>query len=181
MAARESNVQRHNHKSISQFCPAYLNRWIQPDTIVPDPANPQSLNRYSYVNNNPVKYTDPSGHRIANGCEYEGCTGGWDESANDATPEELIAATEAYYQFRKDPDHFLNLLLDPSTFWQQGEAQALSNYAGHAFGRPMQVEDLILSAYPLGVRAQDIAHIFEGAFYLDEGSGHRAHCQAVGT
>jgi len=26
------------------------------------PTNPQSLNRYSYVLNNPMKYTDPSGH-----------------------------------------------------------------------------------------------------------------------
>jgi hypothetical protein len=26
------------------------------------PANPQALNRYSYVLNNPLKYTDPSGH-----------------------------------------------------------------------------------------------------------------------
>ncbi len=40
----------------------YLNRWISPDTIVPDPKNPQSLNRYSYVNNSPLKYIDPSGH-----------------------------------------------------------------------------------------------------------------------
>ncbi len=39
-----------------------LGRFIQPDTIVPDPGDPQSLNRYSYVNNNPVRYTDPSGH-----------------------------------------------------------------------------------------------------------------------
>jgi hypothetical protein len=41
---------------------AYLNRWIQPDTIIPNPANPQSLNRYSYVYNNPLLYNDPSGH-----------------------------------------------------------------------------------------------------------------------
>ena len=27
-------------------------------------VNPQELNRYSYVNNNPVKYTDPTGHCI---------------------------------------------------------------------------------------------------------------------
>jgi hypothetical protein len=26
------------------------------------PANPQLLNRYSYVQNNPLKYTDPTGH-----------------------------------------------------------------------------------------------------------------------
>jgi hypothetical protein len=40
----------------------YINRFIQPDSIVPDPANPQSLNRFSYVFNNPILYTDPSGH-----------------------------------------------------------------------------------------------------------------------
>jgi hypothetical protein len=39
-----------------------LGRFIQPDTIVPDPTDSQQLNRYTYVNNNPLKYTDPSGH-----------------------------------------------------------------------------------------------------------------------
>ena len=38
------------------------NRWLSPDTIVPDPANPQSCNRYSYVNNRPTAFTDPTGH-----------------------------------------------------------------------------------------------------------------------
>jgi hypothetical protein len=28
------------------------------------PANPQALNRYSYVQNNPLRYTDPTGHRV---------------------------------------------------------------------------------------------------------------------
>ena len=39
-----------------------IGRFIQADTIVPEPGNPQSLNRYSYVLNNPLKYTDPTGH-----------------------------------------------------------------------------------------------------------------------
>ncbi|MFN2218126.1 MAG: RHS repeat-associated core domain-containing protein [Anaerolineae bacterium] len=30
-----------------------LGRWLSADTIVPDSANSQSLNRYSYVYNNP--------------------------------------------------------------------------------------------------------------------------------
>jgi hypothetical protein len=31
---------------------------------VPNPADPQSLNRYSYCLNNPFKYIDPSGHWV---------------------------------------------------------------------------------------------------------------------
>jgi RHS repeat-associated protein len=38
-----------------------LGRFIQPDTIVPGASNTQALNRYSYVLNNPMKYTDPTG------------------------------------------------------------------------------------------------------------------------
>jgi RHS repeat-associated protein len=46
----------------ARFYLPYLNRMVQPDTIVPEPGNPQSLNRYSYVNNTPVNATDPTGH-----------------------------------------------------------------------------------------------------------------------
>ncbi|MBI5854279.1 MAG: RHS repeat-associated core domain-containing protein [Nitrospirae bacterium] len=39
-----------------------LARFTTPDTIVPNPRDPQDLNRYSYVGNNPLRYTDPTGH-----------------------------------------------------------------------------------------------------------------------
>lgn len=39
-------------------------RFMSPDTIVPNPGNPQSLNRYGYVLNNPMRYIDPTGHSI---------------------------------------------------------------------------------------------------------------------
>ena len=39
-----------------------VGRFASADTIVPDPTAPQSLNRYSYVRNNPVKLFDPTGH-----------------------------------------------------------------------------------------------------------------------
>jgi pyocin large subunit-like protein len=38
--------------------------FTQPDTLLPDPYDPQALNRYSYALNNPLKYSDPSGHII---------------------------------------------------------------------------------------------------------------------
>ena len=39
-----------------------IGRFISADTLVPSPGDPQSLNRYAYVQNNPLKYTDPSGY-----------------------------------------------------------------------------------------------------------------------
>ena len=39
-----------------------LGRFISPDSIVQDFADPQTLNRYSYCRNNPLVYVDPSGH-----------------------------------------------------------------------------------------------------------------------
>lgn len=39
-----------------------MNRFLQPDSIIPDLSNPQYLNRYSYVLNNPILYNDPDGH-----------------------------------------------------------------------------------------------------------------------
>jgi RHS repeat-associated protein len=48
----------------SRYYDPGLGRFIQPDTLVPDPSDSQQLNRYTYVNNNPLKYVDPSGHEI---------------------------------------------------------------------------------------------------------------------
>jgi hypothetical protein len=39
-----------------------LGRFVSADTIVPGAANPQSLNRYAYVYNNPLRFSDPTGH-----------------------------------------------------------------------------------------------------------------------
>ncbi|MGB9873197.1 MAG: RHS repeat-associated core domain-containing protein, partial [Anaerolineae bacterium] len=46
----------------ARFYDPALGRFLQPDPIVPEPGNPQALNRYGYVLNNPLRYTDPSGY-----------------------------------------------------------------------------------------------------------------------
>ncbi|MBT3282407.1 MAG: RHS repeat-associated core domain-containing protein [Cryomorphaceae bacterium] len=46
----------------ARYYSPFLRQFTQPDTIIQDYYNPQNLNRYSYVLNNPYKYTDPDGH-----------------------------------------------------------------------------------------------------------------------
>ncbi len=46
----------------ARFYDPLLGRFIQPDSIVPGAGNPLAWDRYAYTLNNPVRYTDPSGH-----------------------------------------------------------------------------------------------------------------------
>jgi RHS repeat-associated protein len=47
---------------IARYYDPALARFLTPDTVNADPGDPQQLNRYSYVRNNPVRSNDPSGH-----------------------------------------------------------------------------------------------------------------------
>jgi hypothetical protein len=60
-----------------------LGRFIQPDTLVPNPGDPVAFDRYHYSRNSPLVFTDPSGHlvcsdpNVADGdCSDEGA-GAW--------------------------------------------------------------------------------------------------------
>jgi len=56
----ETNLNYYN----ARYYDSHIRRFTQPDDIIQNPFNPQSLNRYSYVLNNPLRYTDPTGHCI---------------------------------------------------------------------------------------------------------------------
>ncbi len=60
---------------------------LTPDSIAPDFKNPQNLNRYAYVRNNPVKYRDPSGHALECGAVGGDCSDG-------LTPSERLKMLE---------------------------------------------------------------------------------------
>jgi len=48
----------------ARYYDASIGRFISADTIISNPFNPQAYNRYSYCLNNPLKYTDASGHVV---------------------------------------------------------------------------------------------------------------------
>ena len=47
----------------SRWYDSALGRFVQADTVIPNPGNSQSFDRFAYVGNNPVRYIDPTGHR----------------------------------------------------------------------------------------------------------------------
>ena len=56
-----------DYYTLNRSYPPNLGRWLSPDPLAGDITNPQSLNRYAYVLNNPTSLTDPLG-LDGNGC-----------------------------------------------------------------------------------------------------------------
>lgn len=44
-----------------------LGRFVQPDTTIPNPYDPQLYDRYAYARDNPLRYVDPTGHAPSDG------------------------------------------------------------------------------------------------------------------
>jgi RHS repeat-associated protein len=90
----------------ARYYDANIGRFISPDSIVPDPSNPQSLNRYSYCLNNPLRFIDPSGHspideiyrRIyeGGGGDGNGNGGGSGTNGSDWSSESFIKGLLSY-------------------------------------------------------------------------------------
>jgi len=67
----------------ARFYSPKLGRFLSADSIVPSYANPQSLNRMSYVTNNPLRYTDPTGHKACGDGEAHDCDGYLNNPSNN--------------------------------------------------------------------------------------------------
>lgn len=85
----------------ARYYDAALGRFISADTIVPNPGNPQSLNRYSYGLNNPVKYIDPTGHSSC-GQDGGGCKADDIDEAAGSTAFDTKGATRNSWANRDD-------------------------------------------------------------------------------
>jgi len=47
-----------------------VGRFLSADNVIQDPTSTQNYNRYSYCLNNPLKFTDPTGYRMAAADQY---------------------------------------------------------------------------------------------------------------
>ena len=74
-----------------------LGRFIQADSIVPGAGNPLAWDRYAYTLNNPVRYTDPSGH-----CSFSFNDGIW--GFLQSCVVDVLDAVEAYQEGERRPD-----------------------------------------------------------------------------
>jgi hypothetical protein len=86
-----------------------LGRFSQPDSIIPSAGFSIAWDRYAGLLNNPIRYSDPSGHRPDDGCLTEGCSlqegeeyrdyiynivyGPVDREKNTANAKELLEGT----------------------------------------------------------------------------------------
>lgn len=68
-AANQKGFTSHEHDDElgliymkARYYDPVLGRFISPDSIIPEPGDPQSWNRYAYVRNNPFNAVDPTGH-----------------------------------------------------------------------------------------------------------------------
>jgi len=102
----------------SRYYNAATYRFLEPDTIVPDPKNPQALNRFSYALDNPLKLVDPSGH-------YVEFVGGFDTDQRwDRSAFANIIASLQKQGMKEGQDYGFfnwgNIQLGPVSLGQQG-------------------------------------------------------------
>jgi len=111
-----------------------LSRFLSADSIIPPQQGVQAWDRFAYVNNNPLKYTDPSGHQatdIGSGSSSGTGTGGTSssqstvdddssglglEDAGDGNPTIIELSPKAAAQLIDDLDEFLSF----ANIWDGG-------------------------------------------------------------
>ncbi len=112
-----------------------IGRFIQPDTIVPDPGDPQSLNRYSYVLNNPLRFNDPTGHCASSANTARGCPGwmpDWAFGALDIVAELTVMDTAFAPAPEGQTGDLTDLTERADARWYQGAAIGIIDVVDYA-------------------------------------------------
>ncbi len=80
----------------ARYYDSALGLFLSPDTLIPDPGAVIDYNRFAYVRNNPLRFSDPSGHcglQATGGPTFTDCQGGggWAEAIAIAVVVEIAA------------------------------------------------------------------------------------------
>ena len=108
-----------------------IGRFISADTIVQNPFDPQLLNRYSYVRNNPLIYVDPSGHRLGDGYSQDDHDFVDNPGNSDKAEAEAAGHSSMYNEY-----HYVNGVIIARNIYDYGDG------IRSIIGRPISVDFL---------------------------------------
>jgi RHS repeat-associated protein len=109
----------------ARFYSTLMGRFLSPDPLIAAPGDPQALNRYSYVRNNPLIFVDPTGLQMAIICGWgQNCEGTGDDPMEIGGYREWAIWYWHYYEHlstRQATDRWDRLVHDAKNGMSQDE------------------------------------------------------------
>ncbi|MCB1669397.1 MAG: hypothetical protein KDI24_13700 [Pseudomonadales bacterium] len=116
-----------------------LGRVLSPDPVTQVPEDGQYYNRYTYANNNPLKYTDPSGFALSRHIVlWDDNNGGWGAGNSGVVSQQGQSATQQNY----NTPGGVTVVEQPTP---SGDYSSVPNY-GHSATNEVTVGDRITSS-----------------------------------
>jgi len=131
-----------------------LGRFVSPDSIIPNLANPQNLNRYSYVRNSPIEFNDPSGHSpVCTAAIIDGVCQQWSglTGVNASAGFERLTDKQANAKMKATP--------------QLGSKSKGKGVGGNYNDQP---DKIVSSINTLATASQDVATVIDLGFAIPE-------------
>jgi RHS repeat-associated protein len=139
----------------SRWYDSSLGRWAQPDTIIQNPFNSLNWDRYQFVESNPVKNTDPTGHISCEECVEGGGQeiplvdpiGPVNEAAGasevvDGVPESPGGPVETFDTLESSPDLPEQLTNNAENNGEENNGSEAKNETSNARLTPDQIDEL---------------------------------------
>lgn len=86
---KERDAESGNDYFGARYFGSSMGRFLSPDDVGGDLRNPQDLNLYSYVGNNPLSRTDPTGHDFYQSCKTQSLTCGEQKIGKDVNGKDV--------------------------------------------------------------------------------------------
>jgi RHS repeat-associated protein len=106
----------------------YLNHFTSPDTVIADNYQTLDYDRYAYARSNPVRYTDPSGHKACEDVDEQGeCI--TENEINNYYQREMDKSQDKFHPLGYDSDYYSISIFHGAPGWLLGLAVATASLA----------------------------------------------------